>query len=80
MTVDAAVAAVAVSLQPAVVITADPADLRLLTDGWDVRILPLADRHPDPPDRRAEVSATERAHQAAALQQETTTPPIECLS
>ena len=42
LTVDAVVAAVATSVQPSVVITADLDDLRLLTDGSDVRILPIA--------------------------------------
>ncbi|MFT4218133.1 MAG: PIN domain-containing protein [Micropruina sp.] len=39
LTVDAVVAAVAVSLQPAVIVTGDPADLRLLTDGSDVKVV-----------------------------------------
>lgn len=39
LTVDAVVAAVATSLQPSVVVTADTNDLRLLTVGHDVRVL-----------------------------------------
>ncbi|MFT4217051.1 MAG: hypothetical protein QM619_07690 [Micropruina sp.] len=39
LTVDAVVAAVAISLQPAVIVTGDPADLRLLTAGTDVKVV-----------------------------------------
>ncbi len=41
LTVDAMVAAVAVECAPAVVVTADPDDFRLLLDGHDVTVLPL---------------------------------------
>lgn len=38
LTVDAIVAATAVQLAPSVVITADPSDLELLVDGFDVKV------------------------------------------
>ena len=41
LTVDAIVAAVAIAHTPSVVLTADPDDLRLLTDGHDVRVIAL---------------------------------------
>ena len=41
LTVDALVAAVAIAQAPSVVLTADPDDLRLLTEGHDVRVIGL---------------------------------------
>lgn len=41
LTVDAVVAATAVAWAPSVIITSDPEDLKLLTDGHDVRVLPV---------------------------------------
>jgi hypothetical protein len=41
LTVDAIVAAVAVARAPSVVLTGDPDDLHLLTDGYDVRVIGL---------------------------------------
>lgn len=41
LTLDAIVAAVAIARAPSVVLTTDPDDLRLLTEGHDVRVLSL---------------------------------------
>ncbi|GAA1528141.1 PIN domain-containing protein [Nocardioides humi] len=41
LTVDAIVAAVAIARAPSVVLTADPDDLQLLTEGHDVRVIGL---------------------------------------
>jgi predicted nucleic acid-binding protein len=42
LTVDAVVAAIAISLAPSVVFTADVDDVGLLTQGYDVTVLPAA--------------------------------------
>jgi predicted nucleic acid-binding protein len=41
LTVDAIVAAVAIARAPSVILTADPDDLELLTEGHDVRVIGL---------------------------------------
>ena len=40
LTVDAVVAAIAIGVAPSVVLTADVDDMKLLTQGHDVRVLP----------------------------------------